>query len=1142
MRIVKLILLLIIIAAGFILQQPIMAQNSIQRSVIGSGNTELNSSNYRMNGTIGQTVIGIISNSNNIIISGFWSEVFGTTRFVTNNANAGFGSLRQAILDANSNPGLNEIYFSISGSGPHTIQPLSPLPPITDPVIIDGTTQQGFAGAPIIELDGSLIGEEVNGLEITAGNSIIRGLVINQFGGSGIVLSGNGDNLIEGNYIGTDVNGSTARGNGWIGVSIFESSNNTVGGAAIGASIGVRNIISGNSFNGVQIEGAAATGNVVAGNYIGLAANGTDPLGNGGMGVRIYQAYRNTIGGPNPGEGNVVSDNGWDGPDFPWHGIHIAYCDATSSDDGNIIQGNYVGTDYTGMLGRGNDNFGILMFYSSYTRVIDNVVADNRYGVVVWGNDAELSESPRPSADYNVIIGNLIGTDATGINALGNELGLYIRRGHNNTVGGTSDELRNIISGNSNCGVMIGRGGASGNNVWGNYIGLDINGEALGNGYGQPEGTGLEVFDATGNFIGGPNPGEANVISGNIGYGILIERDVETTTENFIQGNFIGTNPAGSEIIGNTKSGIKILDASNNQIGGADPSKGNLISGNGGYGILLVGAESKYNKIFGNKIGIMSDGTGALPNTSDGVCVDWDFDANGDPIGAANNTEIYLNQIAYNGGNGVSIRHGENNKIVTNKIYLNDGLGIDLGNDGVTSNDSGDGDIGPNNLQNFPVLSNAYSTWGDDNSITTTVDISINSTPETQFSLQIFKNDECDPSGFGEGKTHILNKNITTDLNGDGWIEGLTINAQSGDYITATARDPQNNTSEFSQCIPVSWLTFSSTSTVDQGETETSETYIPDGMSSATFSSQWPGSDVVMTLITPSGSEIKRDDFPEYVEHENGLTYEYYIITDPEAGDWTVELLGAVVSGDGEEVSLTVTGAPTQPMQTMVVDIKPEDDNNVINCKNMNGVITVAILITDEFDATTIDHTTVRFGKYGSEAAETHVKKKTGEVERHEEDVDNDGDMDLVFHFKYGETNLGCDDEFAVLTGSTYDGIFFTGADKVHSASNNKSVQNIGGNNAIPAEFALKQPYPNPFNPTTTINYALPKPSKVIITIYDIRGRKVRELINNNESAGYKSIIWDGLDDYGKMVSGGIYIYHLKAGQYSSSKKLLFLK
>lgn len=232
-----------------------------------------------------------------------------TPIIVTNTLDSGIGSLRQAIIDANANSGPDIIKFNISEPGPYTIQLTSALPNITDPVIIDGTTQPDYSGTPIIELDGRLAGTGVNGLDITAGNSVVRGLVIIRFDGTGIALSGNGGTLLEGNYIGTDVSGSAVLGNGWIGVSIFESANNTVGGAAIGTSVGVRNIISGNSFNGVQIEGAAATGNVVAGNYIGLAANGVDPLGNGGMGVRIFKAVGNTIGGPDPGEGNVVSAN-----------------------------------------------------------------------------------------------------------------------------------------------------------------------------------------------------------------------------------------------------------------------------------------------------------------------------------------------------------------------------------------------------------------------------------------------------------------------------------------------------------------------------------------------------------------------------------------------------------------------------------------------------------------------------------------------------------------------------------------------------------------------------------------------------------------------------------------------------------------
>ena len=114
------------------------------------------------------------------------------------NVNPTPGSLRAAIIDANNTLGSDTITFSI-GSGPQTITPASALPPITDPLIIDGTTQPGFAGAPIIEISGVNAGQSVNGLNIAAGNCIIRGLVINRFAtGAGIVVGGSGGSTIAG--------------------------------------------------------------------------------------------------------------------------------------------------------------------------------------------------------------------------------------------------------------------------------------------------------------------------------------------------------------------------------------------------------------------------------------------------------------------------------------------------------------------------------------------------------------------------------------------------------------------------------------------------------------------------------------------------------------------------------------------------------------------------------------------------------------------------------------------------------------------------------------------------------------------------------------------------------------------------------
>ena len=155
------------------------------------------------------------------------SGASAATFTVTNTDDAGAGSLRQAILDANANPGTDTIDFNIPGAGVHTISPATQLPSISDPVVIDGYSQpgaspntdpNGFDGTLLIELSGAGAGPNVNGLDISAGGSTVRGLVINRFrglGGSGnaIFPSTAGGNHIEGNFLGTDAGGTLAQGN-----------------------------------------------------------------------------------------------------------------------------------------------------------------------------------------------------------------------------------------------------------------------------------------------------------------------------------------------------------------------------------------------------------------------------------------------------------------------------------------------------------------------------------------------------------------------------------------------------------------------------------------------------------------------------------------------------------------------------------------------------------------------------------------------------------------------------------------------------------------------------------------------------------------------------------------------------------------
>ncbi|HEX8187619.1 MAG TPA: carboxypeptidase regulatory-like domain-containing protein [Pyrinomonadaceae bacterium] len=224
--------------------------------------------------------------------------------------NAAHCSLREAILTSNSTPGQLEIIaFNVGGGGAQTIGPASALPAITSPVNIDGTTQPGFGGVPLVELNGAGAGGGASGLTITSGGCAVRGLTINRFGGHGIQLVSSGSNTITGNFIGTNAAGTAAQANAGSGVFIDASPNNDIGGTTAAE----RNVISGNAGHGVLIGGASSNGNRVRGNFIGTDLTGTAALGNSGSGVAIVGGNGHTVGGAAAGSGNLIAFNGGDG-------------------------------------------------------------------------------------------------------------------------------------------------------------------------------------------------------------------------------------------------------------------------------------------------------------------------------------------------------------------------------------------------------------------------------------------------------------------------------------------------------------------------------------------------------------------------------------------------------------------------------------------------------------------------------------------------------------------------------------------------------------------------------------------------------------------------------------------------------------
>jgi CSLREA domain-containing protein len=303
---------------------------------------------------------------------------------------AGFScSLRAAIQESNANIGKDTINFNFAGSGVRTLGVLSPLPTITDPVIIDGYSQPGASvntlpnggnnAVLLIQLQGSNLGGSGNGLTITAGNSTVKGLVINLFPGSAIELDTNGGNTIQGNFIGTDPAGTLAPGN-FSGIAIGNSNTNTIGGLTADK----RNLISGNKI-GVQIT--SGTGNMVQGNLIGTDAAGTGALGNNAAcdcgAVRVF-ATDTIIGGTTPGARNVISGNGK-------YAVEIG-TDLTNFATGTKVQGNFIGTDIGGNAPLGNGKSGVTVANASDTTIggvgnAGNTIAFNaRDGVTVVNN------------------------------------------------------------------------------------------------------------------------------------------------------------------------------------------------------------------------------------------------------------------------------------------------------------------------------------------------------------------------------------------------------------------------------------------------------------------------------------------------------------------------------------------------------------------------------------------------------------------------------------------------------------------------------------------------------------------------------------------------------------------------------------
>ena len=379
-------------------------------------------------------------------------SVYTVTSAADNIAHDGAVTLREAILAAETRKNVGDalagdgkatiIRFNIHGSGLHTIQLRSALPALTERITIDGSSQPGFSGSPLIELDGSHAGARTNGLTLTGDSNNVRGLLIDHFHGNGISITSN-HNSITGDYIGLDHSGFFAAGNGGDGIQIT-GSHNTIGGTRVSDRV----VVSGSSGAAIDLSGSHANHNSILGDYIGTDADGFAAVANANGIVIRSGANHNQIGGTLHGARNVISGN-----------LHDQVVITGNGSSANVLQGNYIGPDSSGDAAALSGRDGIRLEAGASGNQIGGTTSES--GNLIGGAghiDFETGkrigvgiEIVGSTTSNNVIQGNWIGLNAAGLAPLDNLAGgIILRAAGHNIVGGSSKAARNMIADQTN--------------------------------------------------------------------------------------------------------------------------------------------------------------------------------------------------------------------------------------------------------------------------------------------------------------------------------------------------------------------------------------------------------------------------------------------------------------------------------------------------------------------------------------------------------------------------------------------------------------------------------------------------------------------------------------------------------------------
>jgi PKD repeat protein len=658
-------------------------------------------------------------------------------------------TLRAAIKEAERRSGADEITFAIVGTP--EIMLLSKLPSVVGPVTIDGTSQGSDSSCPFdlpacVTVTSELLDPllDISGRDVT-----IQGLAVEPTESSGIRIGPGGGHTIAGNSI--------------------KTTSSDVSGLEIVGADGVR--VEENFFEALSYDvriSAAANVDITANALGGLLVSGSRVVEVGGETSDPGAAPGNTVGS--------ILLEGSTGVNL--RGNEISRVEVESGSN-NRIEGNEIGSMD---IAEAASQIFVGAPTSTAGQFPGNRIAFQRPGRGIF-------EGLVLHGDQNFVQGNLI--EATAASGCAATTGVEVR-GSDNVIGGANPDAANSIQG-WNMGVKV---NGSDTQVRGNLIEQNATGIEVGGSGPQEEGCLAQDPPAQDSLIAG------NTISSSSGFGINVS---PTSTGTRIQGNRIGTTANGTSAAANS---VGVNVAGPVTIGGVSPAgcatPCNVVSGNERDGIWvnvdpgLFGNSLPSIVIQGNMIGTTADGSTSLSNGGTGVRIFGGREVliGGDAAGEGN-------VIAYNGSHGVavesgSLRENTGNTIRGNRIFSNGGLGIDLGLDGVTPNDVGDPDSGPNGSQNFPVWQDATLIAGQ---IRVLGRIPIHATVQGTYQVDIYVNAACDvPTLFGEGETHY--RAIATTDSDEGFFElDIPPGVLQDRFLTATATAPDGSTSEFSSCL-----------------------------------------------------------------------------------------------------------------------------------------------------------------------------------------------------------------------------------------------------------------------------------------------------------------------------------------------------